>query len=142
VIISFLEKYFSEPASDIKSYNSLELAKPPKFSIGINNSRLRNLLQALHERWNMLYKETIPNANDCMSTLIELPHPFIVPGGRFRELYYWDTWFVLEGLIASGLKEASVNMLKNFIYLIDQYGFIPNGTRKYYLNRSQPPFSA
>ena len=64
----------------------------------------------------------------------------MVPGGRFKEIYYWDSYFTMVGLAASGKLDLVRNMLDNFAYLIDQFGFIPNGNRSYYLSRSQPPF--
>ncbi|CAN5217186.1 alpha,alpha-trehalase TreF [soil metagenome] len=76
------------------------------------------------------------------STLIPLPYEYIVPGGRFREIYYWDSFFTLLGLVADGQQEIAINMIKNFKYLIDTVGHIPNGNRVYYLTRSQPPFYA
>jgi len=74
------------------------------------------------------------------SSRIPLPYPYIVPGGRFREIYYWDSYFTLEGLLVSGENELAENMVKNFAFLLDSIGFIPNGTRSYYKTRSQPPF--
>jgi len=75
-------------------------------------------------------------------TLIPLPNPYIVPGGRFREIYYWDSYFTMLGLKEDGQIETIQNMVDNFSYLIDTYGFIPNGNRTYYLGRSQPSFYA
>lgn len=76
------------------------------------------------------------------STLIPLPGEYVVPGGRFREIYYWDSYFTMIGLGASGRTDLVKAMLDNFAYLIDTIGFIPNGNRTYYLGRSQPPFFA
>ncbi len=74
------------------------------------------------------------------SSLLPLPHSYIVPGGRFREIYYWDSYFTMLGLQESGEYEIMENMIKNFAFLIQKYGHIPNGNRTYYLSRSQPPF--
>ena len=74
------------------------------------------------------------------NSILPLPYPYIVPGGRFREIYYWDSYFTMLGLKESGEKEMIENMVKNFAYLINTYGHIPNGNRSYYLSRSQPPF--
>ncbi len=73
-------------------------------------------------------------------TLIPLPYAYIVPGGRFREIYYWDTYFTMLGLEQNRQYEIIQDMIDNFSYLITQYGYIPNGNRTYYLGRSQPPF--
>src|SRR5213082_3148349 len=76
------------------------------------------------------------------SSLNPLPHPYVVPGGRFREIYYWDSYFTMLGLVASGRTDLVRNMLDNFAYLIETIGHIPNGNRTYYLSRSQPPYFA
>lgn len=74
------------------------------------------------------------------SSLLPVPRPYVVPGGRFRELYYWDSYFTMLGLAESGRHDLVEDMVRNFAYLIDAYGHVPNGTRSYYLSRSQPPF--
>jgi alpha,alpha-trehalase len=74
------------------------------------------------------------------SSLLALPEPYVVPGGRFREIYYWDSYFTMLGLIESGREDLVRSMVENFAFLIDVYGHVPNGTRTYYLSRSQPPF--
>lgn len=74
------------------------------------------------------------------SSLIPLPFPYVVPGGRFREIYYWDSYFTMQGLIYSQQAYLARDMVKNFAWLIDTIGHIPNGNRSYYLSRSQPPF--
>jgi alpha,alpha-trehalase len=66
----------------------------------------------------------------------------MVPGGRFLEMYYWDNYWILEGLLISGMFETSKSILDNHIFLIEKYGFVPNGSRVYYLTRSQPPYFA
>jgi len=75
-------------------------------------------------------------------SLIHLPFPYIVPGGRFREIYYWDSYFTMLGLLAHGHVDMVQNMVSNFAHLIKTFGHIPNGNRSYYLTRSQPPFFA
>jgi alpha,alpha-trehalase len=94
--------------------------------------------QHIHDLWNELTRQ--PDA--VAASLIPLPHPYIVPGGRFREIYYWDSFFTLLGLKVSSRTDLIQHMVKNFAYLIDTVGYIPNGNRTYYLGRSQPPFFA
>jgi alpha,alpha-trehalase len=77
-----------------------------------------------------------------MSSLIPLPYPYVVPGGRFREVYYWDSYFTMLGLKESGEADMIENMVKNFAWLIDTLGYIPNANRTYQLSRSQPPYFA
>lgn len=75
-------------------------------------------------------------------TLIGLPHPYTVPciEGKFQEMYYWDVYFTNVGLIKSGRLSQAKNNVDNMCYLINKFGFVPNGNRTYYLSRSQPPF--
>ncbi|WP_296721419.1 alpha,alpha-trehalase TreF [Erythrobacter sp.] len=76
------------------------------------------------------------------SSALALPAPYVVPGGRFREIYYWDSYFTMLGLKVDGRDDLVEAMLADFVSLIERYGHIPNGTRSYYLSRSQPPFFA
>ena len=98
--------------------------------------------QDIKEHIKQLWKVLGRNPDKIVegSSLLSLPNPYIVPGGRFREIYYWDSYFTMLGLKESGEVEIMENMVKNFAYLIDKYGHIPNGNRTYYLSRSQPPF--
>lgn len=94
----------------------------------------------INNLWSVLKRQ--PDKAVEGSSLLPLPHPYIVPGGRFREVYYWDSYFTMLGLKESGEVETIENMIDNFAYLINTYGHIPNGNRSYYLSRSQPPFFA
>jgi alpha,alpha-trehalase len=77
---------------------------------------------------------------DPRSSLIPLPRAYVVPGGRFREIYYWDSYFTMHGLVASDRTDLMASMLDNFAHLVTTVGHIPNGNRTYFLSRSQPPF--
>lgn len=74
-----------------------------------------------------------------LSSLLPLSHPYVVPGGRFREIYYWDSYFTALGLNASNRQDLIKSMILNFIDLQNTLGCIPNGNRSYYNSRSQPP---
>lgn len=76
------------------------------------------------------------------SSLLRTPYPFLIPAGRFREAYYWDTAFGIDGLIATQRLELAQMQADNFLELIRRFGFVPNGNRDYYLSRSQPPLSS
>jgi alpha,alpha-trehalase len=99
-----------------------------------------SLIDHLNELWKVLYRNS--DTAKKWSSLLALPHPYIVPGGRFREIYYWDSYFTMQGLAASNRYDLIESMVSNFAYLIDHYGHIPNGNRNYYLGRSQPPYFA
>ena len=92
----------------------------------------------IDQLWDVLTRrsERVPD----YGSLLSLPQPYVVPGGRFRELYYWDSYFTMLGLAQSGRTELLEDMVRDFASLIDTYGHVPNGTRSYYLSRSQPPF--
>lgn len=72
-------------------------------------------------------------------TQLPLPNPHVVPGGRFREMYYWDSYFVAEGVAAAGRIDTVADFVENFAALVDQHGFVPLGNRVYYDSRSQVP---
>jgi alpha,alpha-trehalase len=117
---TFVREFFILPADDSNNYTSA-------------NKSIEDHILAL---WDVLRREP----KDSGGTLIPLPHPYVVPGGRFREVYYWDSYFTMLGLQAAGRVDLIQDMVDNFAHLIDEYGFIPNGNRTYYLSRSQPPF--
>ena len=85
--------------------------------------------------WNKLRR---PGEADSPGK-IGVPHPVFVPGERFVENYYWDTLDVVRGLAYEGRWQDITNQADNFAHLIEEYGYIPNGNRKYYFGRSQPP---
>jgi alpha,alpha-trehalase len=72
--------------------------------------------------------------------LLYLPNKYVVPGGRFNEMYGWDSYFIILGLIQDGRVDLAKGMVENFFYEIEHYGGILNANRTYYLTRSQPPF--
>ena len=88
--------------------------------------------------WGVLRRK--PDTLSVQSTLILLKHDYFVPGGRFDEVYYWDSYFSMLGMYLDGETELAQSIVDNFADLIDRIGFIPNGNRIYYGGRSQPPF--
>ncbi len=87
--------------------------------------------------WSRLSRPV--KAQHLGGSLLVLPYPYVVPGGRFREIYYWDSYFIMLGLKESGRIDLIENMIGNFVHLIDHFSRIPTGNRTYYLSRSQPP---
>jgi alpha,alpha-trehalase len=94
----------------------------------------------INRLWAALTRE--PQDSPGADSHLRLTTRYVVPGGRFREMYYWDSYFTMVGLQTSGREDLVADMVENFAGLIDQYGHIPNGSRSYYLSRSQPPFFA
>ena len=97
----------------------------------------RSLCEHIDYLWGILTRH--PREHPAGSSLLPLPYNYVVPGGRFTELYYWDSYFTMLGLEETGCHDLLRAMADNFAYLIDTYGRIPNGNRTYYLSRSQPP---
>ena len=100
--------------------------------------------QSLREHIDGLWPVLTRSTTDVekWDSLLPLPEPYVVPGGRFREIYYWDSYFTMLGLAESNHWDKVSDMVANFAYEIDAWGHIPNGNRTYYLSRSQPPFFA
>ncbi len=72
--------------------------------------------------------------------LLFLPDSYVVPGGRFNEMYGWDSYFIILGLVRDGRVDLARGMVENFFFEIEHYGTVLNANRTYYLTRSQPPF--
>jgi alpha,alpha-trehalase len=72
--------------------------------------------------------------------LLYLPRPYVVPGGRFNEMYGWDSYFIQVGLLRDDQLGDASDLVENFLYEIEHYGTILNANRTYFLSRSQPPF--
>src|SRR5512146_974238 len=99
---------------------------------------MQTMEEHIRALWPVLTRA--PDSVDARSSLIPLPNPYVVPGGRFREVYYWDSYFTMLGLVESGRTDLVRDMLDNLAHLLATVGHIPNGNRTYYLGRSQPPF--
>ena len=119
---------------DLKAFVQQHFRLPePLPAIAVDTQR--PLREHLRNHWQNLQRQALEA--EAYSTLIPLPNPYIVPGGRFREMFYWDSYFTLVGLLLSEQDELALGMIDNFAQLIDRYGFIPNGNRSYFLDRSQ-----
>ncbi len=91
----------------------------------------------IHDMWNELARA--PGQGIDNSSALPIGHRHIVPGGRFREIYYWDSFFTMLGLIRDGQTALATGIVDAMTDMIEAYGHVPNGTRTYYLGRSQPP---
>lgn len=125
----------NKSADNISKFVYKNFAVPEEGSVYKTDSSSIN--EHITKLWDVLKR---PADKRVSGTLLPLPQPYIVPGGRFREIYYWDSYFTMLGLQEDGEIAIIENMVDNFSHLIDEFGFIPNGNRSYYLGRSQPPF--
>ena len=138
-IIDNYEKGKQDPNFNLEDFVDHNFTLPTARSSGFQTDFSRSIDEHVNALWPVLTRK--PDEQDP-GTLVPLPEPYIVPGGRFGEIYYWDSYFTMLGLEVSGKADMIQNMINNFSYLIDTIGFIPNGNRTYFLTRSQPPFYA
>ncbi|MEO1438118.1 MAG: alpha,alpha-trehalase TreF, partial [Bacteroidota bacterium] len=138
VILEAYEAEKKNPDFDLKGFVESNFDPPPLHSTNFKSVEGRSVEDHINALWPILTRE--PDPGKPGGSLIPLPHSYVVPGGRFGEIYYWDSYFTLLGLQVAGKEELVRNMVDNFAYLIDNVGFIPNGNRSYFMGRSQPPF--
>lgn len=127
-----------EKGFDIRLFFETYFLPNPSRTTTFKSDLSQSIEKHIEKLWSVLTREKDQVVTG--SSLIPLPHPYIVPGGRFNEIYYWDSYFTQLGLVQSGRTDAVADMVANFAFLIDTFGFIPNGNRSYFLGRSQPPF--
>lgn len=101
--------------------------------------RLQKILPA--EEWSQIELRVLPSDPSQIQEhgLLYLPHPYVVPGGRFNEMYGWDSYFIQLGLLRDGETVLAQSMVEQLVYEIEHYGMILNANRTYQLSRSQPP---
>jgi alpha,alpha-trehalase len=126
------------PDFDLKAFVLEHFNLPHQYASGFSSDTSRSVDHHIEALWPVLTRN--PDSASQTGSLIPLPFPYIVPGGRFGEVYYWDSYFTMLGLQVAGQMDMVRHMADNFAFLIDSIGFIPNGNRTYYLGRSQPPF--
>jgi alpha,alpha-trehalase len=128
------------PGFSLSAFVREHFDAPAEVGGGYTTDASRSMEDHIRELWPVLTRT--PDAARANSTLLPLPRPYVVPGGRFREVYYWDSYFTMQGLVVTGRTDLVQSMLDNFARLIETVGHIPNGNRAYYLGRSQPPYFA
>ena len=126
-----------EPHFDLKQFVLDNYDVPDEASPEIKRVKAENLRAHLDAMWAEL--ERAPDNPEGRSSLIPLPKPYLVPGGRFQEIYYWDSYFTMLGYVLDRGPEMLQNMVENFAHLSRTVGHIPNGNRTYFESRSQPP---
>ncbi|MEQ9440594.1 MAG: alpha,alpha-trehalase TreA [Cyclobacteriaceae bacterium] len=126
-----------QPGFNLSNFVAKYFELPPNPSSGFRSDTTNTIEEHIEALWPILTRQP---AAKTQGSLITLPNSYVVPGGRFREIYYWDSYFTMLGLAEDQRVDLIENMVNNFAYLIDEIGFIPNGNRTYYTSRSQPPF--
>ncbi len=138
---NILQKYATERNSkdfEIGKFVDENFSVAKEIKSDFHSIASENTQEHINRLWQVLIR--LPEQQETGGSLIPLPHQYVVPGGRFREIYYWDSYFTMLGLKESGRDDLIACMVNNFAYLIDNFGFIPTANRSYYLSRSQPPF--
>ncbi|KAF8383135.1 tre-5 [Pristionchus pacificus] len=138
---AFVEQHFEPEGHELEKCEVPDWQPSPPAFDRIADAQMREFAHKLNDIWKELCRKISPMVRDEPErfSLLHVPNNFIAPGGRFREFYYWDTYWIVKGLLASGMYETTRGMLENFGSIVERFGFIPNGGRVYYLKRSQPP---
>ncbi|CAH4036687.1 trehalase-like isoform X2 [Pieris brassicae] len=140
-ISEFVKANFDPEGSEFEEWKPTDWKNNPAFLEKIKDPLLHQWASDLNKLWLELgrkMKDEVKQNQDLYS-IIYVDNPFIVPGGRFREFYYWDSYWIIKGLLLSEMHSTARGMVSNFLDVVDRIGFIPNGGRIYYKMRSQPP---
>ncbi|ESR44925.1 hypothetical protein CICLE_v10000621mg [Citrus x clementina] len=138
----FMHEYFDGAGNDLVYAEPPDFVpEPDGFLPKVKNPQVRAWALEVHALWKNLSRRVSCSVSERpeFHTLLPLPGPVVIPGSRFREVYYWDSYWVIRGLLASKMYKTAKAIVTNLIYLIDTYGYVLNGARAYYTNRSQPP---
>jgi alpha,alpha-trehalase len=138
VIQQKYEEQKGKPGFELSAFVHENFTLPKSYSTKYVSRQSRSIVDHIEMLWDELSRQPTESGG----SLIPLPNAYIVPGGRFGEIFYWDSFFTMLGLQVSGKIGMIQNMVDNFSFLIDRFGYIPNGNRTYFLGRSQPPFYA
>lgn len=130
-----------EDGKELENWLPPDFKEKPSFLSQITDEKLKNFGQQIVSLWKILARKMNSDVqqNPSQYSLIYLPNGFIIPGGRFKEIYYWDTYWIIRGLLISEMKDTAKGMIENLMHLVKQLGHVPNGSRVYYKQRSQPP---
>ena len=140
----FLSQYFGQAGSELEPVPSNQLETQPDFLDAVNSTVVAEFVKKVIDIWPDLTRRYVGvgnNCTECVNSFLPVNRTFVVAGGRFREPYYWDSFWIIEGLLRTqgSFTQIAENIIENFLDFVEDFGFVPNGARKYYLNRSQPP---
>ena len=143
---AFLTENFAPAGGELEEVPAEELQADPRFLSKVKDATVREFVGKVIDIWPDLTRRYLGpgNCSTCDNSFIPVNRTFVVAGGRFREPYYWDSYWIVEGLLRTGgtFVQISRNIIENFLDFVETIGFVPNGARIYYLNRSQPPLLA
>nr|GMD96548.1 probable trehalase [Ipomoea batatas] len=137
----FMGEYLVGPDKDLVYAEPVDfVGEPEGFLSKVENPEVRKWGLELHLLWKNLSRKVGDQVLERpgFHTLLPLKNPVIIPGSRFQEVYYWDSYWVIRGLLAGKMYETAKGIVANLISLIDQFGYVLNGARAYYSNRRMP----
>jgi alpha,alpha-trehalase len=140
-LLLFVDDHFAEAGSDLMEWIPDDWKENPNFIASIDNENYRDFAYELNGLWKNLGRKVTQDVLDNPQRHSFLPRNYgmIVPGGRFRESYYWDSYWIVRGLLVCDMVDTALEVVNNFFDDISLVGKVPNGGRIYYSDRSQPP---
>jgi len=140
-LVEFINLHFEEGVgSEFIDFTFSDWDPNPAFLNLIVDENYTVWAAELHAIWNNLGRKIRDDLNGSdLTSIVYSEHPVVVPGGRFRELFYWDSYWIIRGLLISGMADTVEGMILNFVDLVKEFGYVPNGGRAYFLHRTQPP---
>ncbi|XP_060878731.1 trehalase-like [Metopolophium dirhodum] len=139
VLTKFVEDNFSD--DPLVEWVPPDFVETPTISTYVQDQNYKIWILQLNQIWKRLARRVDEDVkiNPDRHSSIYLPNGFFIAGGRFTELYYWDSYWIIRGAILCDMKDSARGIIQNFLYLVHRFGYVPNGSRIYYLMRSQPP---
>ncbi|CAH2038003.1 unnamed protein product, partial [Iphiclides podalirius] len=137
---AFVDEYF-EPGNELEVWKPADFSDSPAFLAQVQDDALRKFAKDINDIWPTLGRKVRPIVFEKPErySFIPISNGFIIPGGRFTEIYYWDAYWIIEGLLICDMDDTARGMIENLIQLLKTLGHVPNGSRWYYQERSQPP---
>lgn len=139
-LTQFVNQYFTD-GIELEEWTPPDYNENPRILSSVRDEQLRTFAKDVNDLWPILGRKIKSEVfqNPDRYSIIPVTHGFIIPGGRFRELYYWDTYWIIDGLLLTGMESTAKGVIENLFELLDTVGLVPNGGRWYYQKRSQPP---
>ncbi|VVC44697.1 Hypothetical protein CINCED_3A004273 [Cinara cedri] len=139
VLTKFVEDNFSD--DPLLEWVPPDFRDNPTIGAYVKDPNYKIWILQLNQIWKGLARKVDEDVkiNPDRHSSIYLPNGFFIAGGRFTELYYWDSYWIIRGAILCDMKDSARGIIQNFLYLVHRFGYVPNGSRIYYLMRSQPP---
>eukprot|EP00611_Tribonema_gayanum_P022972 TRINITY_DN4729_c0_g1_i2.p1 TRINITY_DN4729_c0_g1~~TRINITY_DN4729_c0_g1_i2.p1 ORF type:complete len:589 (-),score=111.45 TRINITY_DN4729_c0_g1_i2:110-1876(-) len=140
-LTAFVATHFDDVGADLLPHSPADFVVDLPFITTIRQPDMARWAAALHALWPGLTRQVSPDvkANPQRHSLLHRANAVVVPGGRFRESYYWDSYWICKGLLVSGMAQTAQGVVQNLLDDVKTFGHVPNGGRLYYTQRTQPP---